>query len=440
MERKPRAAIYTLGCRTNQYESDVVCERLAENGFEICDPAEKADVYIVNTCSVTAEADRKSRQFIRRGKHLNPDAVVIAMGCYCQINPQKAFELGADFVCGTRNKLSAVDFAVRAVTGGFERRTEVGELAGVPMERMFMGHFKGDRAYLKIEDGCDNHCAYCIIRRARGNVVSRDPEEIGAEAKAIVRSGCREIVLTGIEVASYGRDGKGYTLADAVRAACESGAERVRLASLEPSVLNERLINSLKDCRGFLPSFHLSLQSGSADVLKRMRRKYNPDMVRRSVAMIKSAFPDAEFSADVIVGFPGETEEDFKETCRLCEDIGLYHIHIFPYSDRAGTEAEKMTGKVPPEAKSRRCAELAAVGEAISEKVYKSYIEKQIPLCILIEEKQGEYYFGHAQNMLDVRIKSDENLCGKIVKCVAVDYKNGCAYAALCGEGTNEKG
>ena len=329
---------------------------------------------------------------------------------------------------------------MRAVTGNIEKKTEVGELAGVPMEKMFMGHFKGDRAYLKIEDGCDNHCAYCIIRRARGSVVSRDPEEIGAEAKAIVRSGCREIVLTGIEVASYGRDGKDYTLADAVRVACESGAERVRLASLEPSVLNERLINSLKDCRGFLPSFHLSLQSGSADVLKRMRRKYNPDMVRRSVAMIKSAFPDAEFSADVIVGFPGETEEDFRETCRLCEDIGLYHIHIFPYSDRAGTEAEKMTGKVPPETKSRRCAELAAVGEAISEKVYKSYIEKQIPLCVLIEEKQGEYYFGHAQNMLDVRIKSDENLLGKIVKCVVMDYKNGCAYAALCGEGTNEKG
>ena len=163
-------------------------------------------------------------------------------------------------------------------------------------------------------------------------------------------------------------------------------------------------------------------------------------MVRGQVAMIKSAFPDAEFSADVIVGFPGETEEDFRETCRLCEDIGLYHIHIFPYSDRAGTEAEKMTGKVPPETKSRRCAELAAVGEAISEKVYKSYIEKQIPLCVLIEEKQGEYYFGHAQNMLDVRIKSDENLLGKIVKCVVMDYKNGCAYAALCGEGTNEKG
>lgn len=432
MERKPRAAIYTLGCRTNQYESDVVCERLEENGFEICEPGEKADVYIVNTCSVTAEADRKSRQFIRRGKHSNPDAVVIAMGCYCQINPQKAFELGADFVCGTRNKLSAVDFAVRAVMGGCERKTEVGELADVPMEKMFMAHFKGDRAYLKIEDGCDNHCAYCIIRRARGNVVSRDPEEIGAEARAIVQSGCREIVLTGIEVASYGRDGRNYTLADAVRAACESGAERVRLASLEPSVLNEKLINALKNCRGFLPSFHLSLQSGSAEVLKKMRRKYNPDMVRKSVGMIKSVFPDAEFSADIIVGFPGETKADFNETCRLCEDIGLYHIHIFPYSDRAGTEAEKMTGKISPEEKSRRCSELAALGETISEKVYKNYVENQTPLWVLVEEKQDEYYFGHAQNMLDVRIKSDEDLRGKIVKCVAVCYKNGCACCTPC--------
>lgn len=369
MERKPRAAIYTLGCRTNQYESDVVAEKLSLSGFDICNPNEKADVYIVNTCSVTAEADRKSRQFIRRGKHSNPDAVVIAMGCYSQINPQKAFDLGADFVCGTRNKLDAVDFAVRAVADKLsERKIAVGDLSDMPLEKMFMSSFSGERAYLKIEDGCDNHCAYCIIRRARGSVVSRDPSEIEAEAEALVRSGCREIVLTGIEVASYGRDGKDYTLSDAVAAACKGGAERVRLASLEPSVLTEELINSLKSHKEFLPSFHLSLQSGSAEVLKKMRRKYNPDMVRHSALLIKNAFPDAEFSADIIVGFPGESEKDFEDTCRLAEDIGLYHIHIFPYSDRAGTESEKMTDKISPDVKSRRAGELARLGEALSEK------------------------------------------------------------------------
>lgn len=432
MERKPRAAIYTLGCRTNQYESDVVAEKLSQSGFEICDPTEKADVYIVNTCSVTAEADRKSRQFIRRGKHSNPNAVVIAMGCYSQINPQKAFDLGADFVCGTRNKLDAVDFAVRAAADRLEeRRIAVGDLSDMPLEKMFMSSFSGERAYLKIEDGCDNHCAYCIIRKARGGVVSRDPSEIEAEAKALVRSGCREIVLTGIEVASYGRDGKDYTLSDAVAAACKGGAERVRLASLEPSVLTEELVNSLKSHKEFLPSFHLSLQSGSAEVLKKMRRKYNPDMVRHSVGVIKNAFPDAEFSADIIVGFPGESEKDFEDTCRLAEDIGLYHIHIFPYSDRSGTESEKMEGKIMPEVKSHRAGELAKLGEALSEKVYTKYIKNRTELSVLAEERRDEYFFGHAQNMLDVMIKTDKDLSGKTVKCVAVAYKNGCAEAEL---------
>lgn len=435
MERKPRAAIYTLGCRTNQYESDVVAEKLSLSGFDICNPTEKADVYIVNTCSVTAEADRKSRQFIRRGKHSNPDAVVIAMGCYSQINPQKAFDLGADFVCGTRNKLDAVDFAVRAVADKLsERKIAVGDLSDMPLEKMFMSSFSGERAYLKIEDGCDNHCAYCIIRRARGSVVSRDPAEIEAEAEALVRSGCREIVLTGIEVASYGRDGKDYTLSDAVAAACKGGAERVRLASLEPSVLTEELINSLKSHKEFLPSFHLSLQSGSAEVLKKMRRKYNPDMVRHSALLIKNAFPDAEFSADIIVGFPGESEKDFEDTCRLAEDIGLYHIHIFPYSDRAGTESEKMTDKISPDVKSRRAGELARLGEALSEKVYTKYIKNRTELSVLVEERRGEYLFGHAQNMLDVMIKTKKELHGKTVKCIAVAYKNGCAEAELAEE------
>ncbi len=435
MERKPRAAIYTLGCRTNQYESDVVAQKLGMSGFDICDPTEKADVYIVNTCSVTAEADRKSRQFIRRGKHLNSDAVVIAMGCYSQINPQKAFDLGADFVCGTRNKLDAVDFAVRAVADRLpERKIAVGELSGAPLEKMFMSSFSGDRAYLKIEDGCDNHCAYCIIRRARGGVVSRDPAEIEAEARAIVRSGCREIVLTGIEVASYGRDGKAYTLSDAVAAACRGGAERVRLASLEPSVLTEELINSLKSHKEFLPSFHLSLQSGSAEVLKKMRRKYNPDMVRHSVGLIRKAFPEAEFSADIIVGFPEESEKDFEDTCLLAKDIELYHIHIFPYSDRAGTESEKMTGKISPEEKSRRAGELARLGEALSEKVYTKYIKNKTELSVLVEERRGEYLFGHAQNMLDVMIKTDKELHGKTVKCIVVAYKNGYAEAELAEE------
>ena len=272
---KYTAAFATLGCRTNQYETDALAEKMKTAGFEVRSFSEKADVYVINTCSVTAEADRKSRQFIRRAKGTNPDAIVIVMGCYSQLNPDQVKELGADYVCGNRNKMSAVEYALGALSGKEKRRTQVLDLKNAPYENCgIVGIEKNaERAFLKIADGCDNECTYCIIRKARGPVVSRDPEEINKEAQVFAQNGYKEIVLTGTEIASYGREKRRYTLKDAISAVCRAdGIERVRIGSIEPSVLREDFIEYLASEEKFMPSFHLSLQSGSASVLARMKR------------------------------------------------------------------------------------------------------------------------------------------------------------------------
>ncbi|MBQ9510117.1 MAG: tRNA (N(6)-L-threonylcarbamoyladenosine(37)-C(2))-methylthiotransferase MtaB [Clostridia bacterium] len=437
MNKKPCAAIYTLGCRTNQYESNAIAEKLVGLGFNICDFSEQADVYIINTCSVTAEADRKSRQMIRRGKKLNPEATVIVTGCFSQLEPRVAAELGADFVCGNRNKLDAADYALKAINKKTKKEIKVPDIDSMPIESMLASQAGKTRAFIKIEDGCDNRCAYCIIRTARGGVVSREPEDITREAKKMVAGGVREIVITGTEIASYGRDSGKYTLADAIAAVGESGAERIRIGSVEPSVINAEFVEKIAAVPAFLPSFHLSLQSGSDRILAAMRRKYNSAGVLKSVELIRAAYPDAEFSADIIVGFPGEGEDDFECTMRLAESIGLYHIHIFPYSDRRGTEATKMGGKISAQVKNDRFDRLDALSEKLAEARYGEYIKNGKSLDVLFEEKSGEYYVGHAQNMLEVKVKSEEDLTGRIFSCVPREYLGDCA---LCEPGRETDG
>lgn len=436
MKKKFRAAIYTLGCRTNQYESDAIAKRLCEAGFEICDFSEAADVYVVNTCSVTAEADRKSRQLIRRGMSKNPDAVTIVTGCFAQLDPEAAAALGADLVCGNRNKLDAAEYAIAAMKEKQAAKIAVPEIDTMPIEEMSAAIGGKTRAFLKIEDGCDNHCAYCIIREARGRVVSRETGDILCEAKEMTAAGVKEIVITGTEIASYGRDGGKYTLCDAISAVCESGVGRVRIGSIEPSVLKPELIDRLCGLGAFLPSIHLSLQSGSDAILAAMRRKYNSQQVLENVRYIREKLPDAEFSADVIVGFPGETEEDFAETCRVAREAELYHMHIFPYSDRRGTESASMQGKLSAAVKSDRLARLSELGEELAAKVYGRYLGESRTLEVLFEERVGNYYVGHAQNMLEVKVETDEELAGRVFACKPVEYVGG---AMLCSLGEEKK-
>ncbi|MBR5187550.1 MAG: tRNA (N(6)-L-threonylcarbamoyladenosine(37)-C(2))-methylthiotransferase MtaB [Clostridia bacterium] len=423
--KKPRAAVYTLGCRVNQYESDAVEEELKSLGFEVLPFTEACDVYIINTCAVTAESERKSKQIIRRASAANPDAYILVMGCFSQIKAEAVAGMkGVDYVCGNRNKLSVSEFAAKLVRSGKKEKNadcKILDVESAALESMTVNKAYRDRCYIKIEDGCDNHCTYCIIKKARGNVVSRAPEDVLAEVAAIAKDGCSEVVLTGIEAASYGRDIGGYPLSRLMAQATEiDGIERVRAGSLEPSVMTKAFCDELAGTNGIMPSFHLSLQSGSNRILAAMKRKYNREQVLRNVEYMKSVIPGVTFTCDIIVGFPGETEEDFQQTVDIAEKIDFLHMHIFPFSPREGTLAATMKDQVPEAIKKERAHRLGEIGKKLSEKRYLRAVgEKR---SVLFESRMGEYYYGHAEDMLEVIMKTDEELQGKIFSVKLMEY------------------
>ena len=427
-----KVGICTLGCRTNIYESDCISSKLEEAGFEIVDFSSFADIYIVNTCSVTSEADKKSRQMIRRGKNINENAYVVCLGCYSQLRAQEAFDIGADYVCGNRNKYNCIEYIIAFSKGERKKKIDVLDLKDAEYEKENTNaNISRDtvKAYVKIGDGCDNHCAYCIIREARGPVVSKPVDEIVKEAQALANNGYSEIILTGTEVASYGKDLDGVKLIDVLESLEKvEGIERIRLASIEPSILKEDFISRLAKLSKFMPSFHLSLQSGSDSVLASMKRKYNREMVKKSVSEIRKSIPNAEFSADIICGFPGETEKDFEDTLDLAGFIQLYHGHIFPYSDRNGTISSKMSGKIASDVKKERCEKLSELCKETERLTCSKYIDGKIPLKVLFEQRKGGYYHGHAENGLEVCYETDEDIKGKVVCKVPVKYNDGILY------------
>ncbi len=432
-ENTPRAAVYTLGCRVNQYESEAVEAELEMLGFRIVPFSEAADVYIINTCAVTAESERKSRQIIRRAKSGNPDAIVLVMGCFSQIKAEAVAKIaGVDYVCGNRNKLSVSEMAVKLLREG-KKGSAVASLADVetaPLEKMQLPHPYRDRSYIKVEDGCDNHCTYCIIKKARGNVVSRPPEEVLEEVRIIAENGCHEVVLTGIEAAAYGKDLGGYPLSRLMAQAAQvEGIERVRCGSLEPSVMKPAFSDELSAEKKIMPSFHLSLQSGSNKILAAMKRKYNREQVLSHVAYMKSVIPNVTFTCDIIVGFPGETEEDFLDTMDIAEKIDFLHMHIFPFSPREGTPAAEMKEQIPEETKRDRAKRLADLGKKLSDARYKRAIGET--RSVLFESREGEYFFGHAEDMLEVKMKTAEHLQGQIFTVKITDYDGARAIAEL---------
>ena len=423
--RNPRAAIYTLGCRVNQYESDAVEEELKSLGFDVLSFTDVCDVYIINTCAVTAESERKSRQMIRRAAVANPGAFILVMGCFSQIKAKEVAAIpGVDYVCGNRNKLSVSEFAAKLVRSGKKEKNadcKILDVETAELETMTVNKAYRDRCYIKIEDGCDNHCTYCIIKKARGNVVSRAPEDVLAEVASIAKDGCREVVLTGIEAASYGKDLGGYPLSRLMRQATEiEGIERVRAGSLEPSVMTNAFCDELANTPGIMPSFHLSLQSGSNRILAAMKRKYNREQVLRHVEYMKSVMPGVTFTCDIIVGFPGETEEDFLETVDIAEKIDFLHMHIFPFSPREGTEAAKMKNQLPESVKKERAHRLGEIGKELSEKRYLRSIGEE--RSVLFESRMGEYFYGHAEDMLEVVLKTDLDLQGEVLRVKLISY------------------
>ncbi len=421
-------SVLTLGCRVNQYESDAFSAELKKHGITVVPFDTPCDVAIVNTCTVTAESDRKSRQMIRRAAQ-NATHVVVT-GCYAQIEADEASGIsGVTYVCGNSGKHTLAEVVRKIIAG--ENNAKVNSVTP-PTDRgsvtMTLSTPMRTRSYIKIEDGCENKCAYCIINKARGPVRSKAPATVLSEAALLSGGdmGTREIILTGIETASYGMDFEdrkpyGHSLADLIAEVEKiNTVERIGLGSLDPTVMSEYFVGTVRDSKKLLPHFHLSIQSGCTRTLNRMRRKYNADMALAAAERMKAACPDVTFSADIIVGFPGETDEDFRETLEFCRKVRFLHLHIFPYSKRAGTEAAVMEEQVPEQVKRERASILEAEGKRISDELTEQYITDHgestgRPVHVLIEKNVGKDSSGHSEHFVEVKIKNCSSPVGSVV-------------------------
>ncbi|MGM9681493.1 MAG: tRNA (N(6)-L-threonylcarbamoyladenosine(37)-C(2))-methylthiotransferase MtaB [Eubacteriales bacterium] len=417
--------IHTLGCKVNQYESQVIREHLESQGLSAVEDG-YADICIINTCAVTAESERKARQIIRRTVSRNPDAYVIVTGCYAQLRPGELSAIpGVAFVCGNRSKLAAADAALRfAQTGERLTSDRVEELSGASFERAAIHRSERTRAYVKIEDGCQSKCAYCTIKDARGPVRSKSLSDTVNEVTGLVAAGYREIVLTGIEISAWGRDNREGDLADLIAALSEiPGLVRVRLGSLDPSLLTPAFTDRIASSANLAPHFHLSLQSGCDKTLAAMRRRYNTAMIARNVAHLRERLPNACFTADTIVGFPGESEEDFAKSARFIESLGLLYNHIFPFSRRPGTEADRMDGQLPESVKSERLHRLEAIRDESTRRVCEGYIGSE--RTVLFEEFDESMAIGHTDNFLEVAAPAVADLHGRFATVRLDRYENG---------------
>ncbi len=412
MKDKPTAAVLTLGCKVNQYESVALTERLAALGFEIVGGDDAADVYIVNTCAVTAEAERKSRNLARRCIRRNPSASVIVMGCASETSPERMAKIeGVRHVFGTKDKLSAAEAALAEVTseksdnkGSAVIHINAGEVAAMKkIEPMKITSSPRTRAYVKICDGCGGKCAYCIIPRARGPVRSRMTGDIIEEVRGLAASGVREVVFTGIETADFGRD-TGEDLISLLAAASDiDGLDRIRLSSLEPTIFTPEFAAAVSEIPKIAPHFHVSLQSGCDRTLHAMKRRYGTERVLENIAFLREKIPDLMLSADMIVGFPEETEEDFAETLEFIKRFRPLHLHVFPFSRRRGTVADTMENQVPETVKHGRSARLISLGERLRDEEIASYLERTEVTDVLFEADSSGMHSGHTENFIEVR-------------------------------------
>ena len=408
-------AFLTLGCKVNAYETESIKEMFKNNGYEIKQFNEVADIYIVNTCTVTNIADRKSRQMLHRAKKLNPEAVVVAVGCYVQA-PQSKLEDDdlVDILVGTRGKSSVLDLVEEYIRSNKERDFKH-SVVKEGEENKDWSYDSGEvnaaggktRANIKIQDGCDQFCTYCIIPFVRGRIRSRDMESIIEETERLARAGYKEMVLTGIHIGSYGRDidGESRMLALLTKINEVEGDFRIRLGSVEPRLITEEFLQGLVKLKKVCPHFHLSLQSGSTTVLKRMNRHYSADEYLTSVNLLKKYYDRPGITTDIIVGFPGESDEEFEETAAFVKKLGFLKVHVFPYSKRDGTYAAKMSEQVAPEIKKRREDRLIAICEEVA-KEYLDSFNGDSERVLLEEEIKGreDYILGHTDRYIEVAV------------------------------------
>ncbi|EGC81637.1 tRNA (N(6)-L-threonylcarbamoyladenosine(37)-C(2))-methylthiotransferase MtaB [Anaerococcus prevotii] len=417
--------IITLGCKVNQYESEAVEEIFEARGYK--KKEENADIYVINTCTVTNMSDRKSRQMISRARRDNPEAVIAVMGCYSQVKPEEVSQIeGVDIVLGSRNKEEVVDLCedVLQNKGAIDKVLSLSETKTI--EDLEISNQEAmTRAYMKIQDGCNMYCSYCLIPYARGNISSRDMESIKNEAKRLAENGYKEIVLTGIHVSSYGKDLKnGTSLIDVIEEVANTdGIERIRLSSMEPRHITREFLERMKATKKACDHFHLSLQSGSDDILKAMNRKYDTKIFKEKVDLIREVFPNAGLTTDIIVGFPTETDENHIETKNFVKDIKFAKTHLFKYSKRDGTKAATMKPEVDGNIKKERLKEL----EEIEQVNKREFLEKQIgkTLSVLFESKSDMdgYKSGYSTNYLRVNVK-DEIEDNEIRNCLITEIKN----------------
>lgn len=420
-----KVAFLTLGCKVNQYESNAMAQKFIENGYEICKIEEKPDIAIINTCTVTNIADRKSRQTLRKVKEQNKNAIIVACGCYVQVAKDEVDKIKEiDLSIGNIEK----DKIVQIVEEYINNFNKVSYIKDVNKEKEFLEfgttlYSEKTRATIKIQDGCNNFCTYCLIPYARGRIRSRNKENIIKEVTLIAKKGIKEVVLTGIHIASYGKDFlENYKLIDLLEELNQiDGIERIRLGSLEPTIIAEEFTSRLAKLNKVCDQFHLSLQSGANSTLKRMNRKYTCEEFYEVVNLLRKYFKDVKLTTDIIVGFPGETDTEFLDTYEFLKKIKFYKMHIFKYSPRRGTPAAIMKDQIDGKIKEERSQKLIELSNKNQEEYNKNYIGKELE--VLFEEEKEDMWIGYTKNYIKVAIKSKENKENIILKVKIIDQK-----------------
>ena len=409
MERT--VAFYTLGCKVNQYETNAMEQQFIQNNYKIVDNTEKADIYLINTCTVTNMADRKSRQMLRRVKEINQSAVIVVCGCYAQVAKTELEQIPeVDIILGINEKNKIVQIVEEYLAS----KNNIIEVADVSKQKEFLDfgdvtYTEKNRAVIKVQDGCNMFCSYCLIPYARGRIRSRKIENVVSEIEKIAKQGIKEVVITGIHVASYGKDfeNENIRLINLLEEINKiEGIERIRLSSLEPTIVDEEFAQRLSKLEKICDHFHLSLQSGCDATLKRMNRKYTTARYKEATEILRKFYPNANFTTDVIVGFPGETDEEFNQTYKFLKEIEFYKMHIFKYSPRKGTVAEKLPNQVDGNIKEERSKKLIELSNNMQNEKNSQYIGKTVK--VLFEEYENGYYKGHTTNYMVVKVKEKE--------------------------------
>lgn len=424
-----KVAFYTLGCKVNQYETEAMTELFEKEGYEITDFDQYADVYVINTCTVTNLGDRKSRQMIRRAKKLNKHSIVAVVGCYAQTAAEEISKIkGVNLIIGTKDRSRIVELINQIK----EQEEQINVVQDIMTTREFedmkvTAYKERTRAFLKIQEGCNQFCSYCIIPYARGPVRSRKPEDIVEEVQQLAQNGFKEIVFAGIHVASYGKDLKNTNLLDIIKRVHDiEGIERLRLSSIEPMTLTEEFVENAARLPKLCPHYHISLQSGCDATLKRMNRKYTTAEYREVVNRLRANFPDVAITTDVMVGFPGETEQEFEESKRFVDEISFAQVHVFKYSPRKGTPSVTFPNQVSPEEKERRSKIMIELSANSEKRFCDKFIGREMEVLFeqQVKEQDG-YYEGLTPNYIRVVAHSDEDIEGQIMKVQLKERKEG---------------